>query len=125
MMIMMCLKNRLTGILILSAGWLMAACNALPAPEGENVDDRNTIDRMVIRASLVGGETRTVLSKDGGVYKVLWQTGDKVSVNGTLSEAVAAADNGKTAVDFTVNGSLSAPYKVLYPGSPAPPSSTS
>ena len=112
----MYLKNRLTGILILFACGLMASCTVLPTPEGENTDDQTTINGMVLRASLVEGETRTVLSEEGDVYKILWQTGDKVSVNGTLSEAVAAADNNKTAVDFTINGTLSAPYKVLYPG---------
>ena len=88
---MMHFKNRSTGIQILFASCLLTACNTLPTPGGEHSDGLGTIDGMVIRASLVGGETRTVLSEDGGAYKVLWQTGDKVSVNGTLSEAVAAA----------------------------------
>nr|MCR5018722.1 endonuclease/exonuclease/phosphatase family protein [Bacteroidales bacterium] len=53
-----------------------------------------------------------------GVCEVLWKTGDKVSVNGVLSDnAVTAAQNGTKNVDFTISASMSAPYKVLYPGS--------
>ncbi len=96
------------GILILLAGALMAACKAQPAPE-----DPNSVNGMVLRASMPDGVTRTTLSED---YQVFWQTGDKVSVNGTLSNAVESADNGKKAVEFTIDGTLDAPYKVLYPG---------
>ena len=107
-----CKKN--TGILILLAGWFIASCTALPAPE--TPADSNKVDGIILRASLAEGVTKTTLSFEDDVYKILWQTGDRVSINGNLSEAVAASDNGKKAVDFTVNGSLSAPYKVLYPG---------
>ena len=78
-----------------------------------------TVDGMVLSASLPEDEmTKTTLSGPDGdkKYQVLWKTGDKISVNGTLSGAVASGDNGKKNVDFTVSGSLSAPYKVLYPG---------
>ena len=75
--------------------------------------ETGSVNGMVLRASMPDGVTRTTLSED---YQVLWQTGDKVSVNGTLSNAVESADNGKKAVEFTINGTLSAPYKVLYPG---------
>ena len=103
--------HKITGILILLTGWLIISCKA-EAPGGPG-----TGDRFILRASLPEGDTKTMLStKQDGVYKVLWKTGDKISINGTLSNAVASADNGKKAVDFTVSGSLSTPYKVLYPG---------
>ncbi len=75
--------------------------------------ETGSVNGMVLRASMPDGVTRTTLSED---YQVLWQTGDKVSVNGSLSNAVTSTDNGKKAVKFTINGTLSAPYKVLYPG---------
>ena len=106
--------KKITGILILLAGWFIASCTALPAPE--TPADSNKVDGIILRASLAEGVTKTTLSFEDDVYKILWQTGDRVSINGNLSEAVADSDNGKKAVDFTVNGSLSAPYKVLYPG---------
>ena len=75
-------------------------------------------DVFILEAGMDESESRTTLSGPDGdkQYKVLWKTGDQISVNGTLSNAVASGDNGKKAVDFTVSGSLSAPYKVLYPG---------
>lgn len=88
------------------------SCNKSDSPE----QPEGTVDGMVLSASIKKSETKTSLQKDGEVYKILWKTGDKISVNGTLSNAVSAVDNGKKDVDFTVDGSLSAPYNVLYPG---------
>ena len=74
-------------------------------------------DVMVLRASLSDAQTKTGLGTlENGEYPVLWKTGDKISVNGTKSEAVTSEQNDLEFVDFTVSGSLTAPYKVLYPG---------
>ena len=79
--------------------------------------EENNEPVMVLSASISETETKTTLgAPDGGVNQVLWQSGDRISVNGTLSDAVCSSDDGKKNVDFTVNGSLSAPYKVLFPG---------
>lgn len=103
-----------SGILILLAGWLVASCTAVPNPEDDSFEG------IIISASLDDEVTRTSLAETGeGAerrYEVRWKTGDKISVNGILSNAVASGDNNKKSVDFTVEGSLSAPYKVLYPG---------
>ena len=89
------------------------ACQEVPQPEPQPSGN----DVFVLEAQLPGDtQTKTTLSKNGDVYEVLWKEGDKISVNGTLSEAVAATDNGKKNVDFTVNGTLTAPYNVLNPG---------
>ena len=82
----------------------------------ESSQDEGIIDGMILSAIIKNTETKTSILKDGNEYKVFWKTGDQISVNGTLSNAVAEGDNGKKDVDFTVNGSLSAPYNVLYPG---------
>lgn len=73
---------------------------------------------MILSASISGQETKTMLgAPDEGVCEVLWKTGDRISVNGHLSDnAVTEAENGTKNVDFSVSASLSAPYKVLYPG---------
>jgi endonuclease/exonuclease/phosphatase family metal-dependent hydrolase len=71
---------------------------------------------MVLSASISEPETKTMLHKEGDKYEVRWKTGDKISVNGVLSNAVSSEDNDQKNVDFTVEGSLSAPYNVLYPG---------
>ena len=91
------------------------ACQEVPQPEPQPSDN----DVFVLEAQLPGDtQTKTTLNynDNGGVYEVLWKEGDKISVNGTLSEPVSSTDAGKKNVDFTVNGSLSAPYNVLNPG---------
>ena len=103
------------GLVAAVALGVAAGCTKSESFEESDVEN-GSVDGIVLRASLPEGATKTLLSEDGDVYKILWQTGDRVSINGNLSEAVADSDNGKKAVDFTVNGSLSAPYKVLYPG---------
>ena len=72
---------------------------------------------MVFKATMPDEETKTTLgTPSDGVYEVLWKTGDKISVNGTKSAALSDAYNGKRNAEFTVSGSISTPYKVLYPG---------
>ena len=75
-------------------------------------------DVFVLTAGMDDAESKTTLTGPvEGKYKAVWNTGDKISVNGNLSSAVASGDNGKTAVTFTVSsGTPSAPYNVLYPG---------
>ena len=102
-----------TGLLTAMALGLTLSC----AKNGLSEADPNE-GTMILSASVSGQETKTMLgAPSDGVCEVLWKTGDKVSVNGTLSDnAVTAGENGTKNVDFTVSGSLSAPYKVLYPG---------
>ena len=111
------IKQYLTWGLI--AAWagclLLASCEQKPEP----VDPATPEDPVfVLSAGLSDAETKTTLgsTEDPNTFDNLWKTGDKISVNGTLSNAVSEADNGKKLVDFTVSGSLSAPYQVLYPG---------
>lgn len=93
----------------LSVAACLCACNEKPEP----VIPEDTVTKLVFSASLPDTQTKTSLSSS---YDVLWNTGDKISVNGVLSNAVSSADDGKESVDFIVEGSLSAPFKVLYPG---------
>jgi hypothetical protein len=64
-------------------------------------------------------QTKTHLGNKGAtledVYDILWSTGDKVSVNGLLSNAVASACVGTSKADFTFGTAPTAPYFVLYP----------
>ena len=65
--------------------------------------------------------TRTALALEGTepTGEIVWKEGDRISVNGLLSDPVSSTDNSKKQVDFTVSGTPSAPYKVLYPGTPS------
>ena len=103
------------GLVAAVALGVAAGCTKIETVVNEADAEPESVDGMVLRASLPEGATKTALSFEDEVYKVLWQEGDRVSINGTRSEPVASSDDGKKAVDFTVNGSLSAPYKVLYP----------
>lgn len=95
----------------------LAACSQDPQPAGEGVLPGEG-ETMVLSAEIAGPETRTALSDRTaeGDYKVLWKEGDRISVNGTVSDAVSSTDDGKKEVSFTLSGSFAAPYKVLYPG---------
>lgn len=86
---------------------------AKTAPEAET----GSVEGMVLSANVSDPETKTALGTPSeNAYPVLWKTGDRISVNGTLSDPVPSGKDGQENVDFTVSGSLSAPYKVLYPG---------
>ena len=100
------------GIVIAIAGAFLCSCT-------QKMEDDNA-EKFVLSAVLPDNQTKTILGTDDGVagheVGILWKTGDQVSVNGNLSDPVASGDNAKKLVDFTINGSPSAPYKVLYPG---------
>ena len=95
-------------VLLALSGVVFCACQQEPAPVSG--------DYIILSASSEDTETKTGLQLEGNTGTIIWKTGDKVSINGNLSNAVASADNGKSKVDFTVSGSPSAPYNVLYPG---------
>ncbi|MBR0300140.1 MAG: hypothetical protein IJQ93_07480 [Bacteroidales bacterium] len=98
--------------------YLFAALALVALSCTREAGDGDNTPVLVLSAALPDADTKTTLSPDDGAgnFDILWKTGDKISVNGTLSSAVTSADNGKKVVDFTVSGSLSSPYKVLYPG---------
>ena len=109
------MKNMLKyGLLLALTGGLLCACKSDPVPaQPEGV--------FILSAGLPDDTqvSKTALGTVGAVneeVKILWKAGDKISVNGLLSDAVAAADDEKSVVEFTVEGSPSAPYRVLYPG---------
>lgn len=63
------------------------------------------------------GTTKTVLGDaQDGVRPVLWSKGDKISVNGVASQALAIEENVPTA-SFVFEKELSAPYSIIYPAS--------
>ncbi len=60
-------------------------------------------------------DTRTSLgSKNGDTYPVYWSEGDRIVVNGKLSEE-AQIDENRTTANFRVNAVLSYPRSVVYP----------
>jgi hypothetical protein len=97
-------------ILAVVGSWL-TACSEEQTPSQPGIEP----DGIVLSASLSDAHTKTILGAlEDGKYPVKWTTGDRISVNGTPSDNAVTEDN-QTVVDFTVSGSLTAPYKVLYP----------
>ena len=60
--------------------------------------------------------SRTQLGeKVGDLYPLYWSEGDKIAVNGVVSNEVSADAVGAAAATFTLNGTLEYPYNVVYP----------
>lgn len=85
-----------------------AACTSEQQPAGDGPSCR-----LTLRVEQTG--TRTVLGDaEDGVRPVLWSRGDKVAVNGSVSEALDVEGNVPVA-EFVLNSEVSAPYSIVYP----------
>ena len=74
------------------------------------------VTRTIISASLPS--TRTALGvKDGSAWPNYWKTGDQISVNGVMSDALEAEADGKATASFSFEGTLTTPYYAVYPAS--------
>ena len=97
---------------ILAAFCLMGAIACSNELEYQN-------DRRTVLTLELPGTTKTVLGDaQDGVRPVLWCKGDKISVNGVASQALAIEENVPTA-SFVFEKELSAPYSIIYPASMA------
>ena len=95
---------------ILAAFCLMGAIACSNELEYQN-------DSRTVLTLELPGTTKTVLGEaQGGVRPVLWCKGDKISVNGVASQALAIEENVPTA-SFVFEKELSAPYSIIYPAS--------
>lgn len=97
---------------------LLPAAFAAAALVSCNTDILIEQEKIVLEVNLPeDASTKTSLSgPQDGYYEVHWKTGDMISINGTKSSALSSAYNNQKVASFTVSGSLSAPYNVLYPG---------
>ena len=104
--------KKLSLIFGLALGMLTVGCSQEPVVEDNAPALGNTV---TLGVSLDQEDARTSLgSLVGDKYAVLWSAGDKVSVNGTSSEAVAEQYVGTASAAFTV-ADVTAPYSVIYP----------
>lgn len=101
-----------SAFLLATIGGFAAGCAVEPVPS--QTEENQTVTCLELCASLPDVQTKTSLGAEPD-FKVLWSKGDRISVNGVLSNAVAEEDHNKSEVRFRVDG-VSAPYKVLYPG---------
>ena len=93
---------------ILAAFCLMGAIACSNELEYQN-------DSRTVLTVELPGTTKTVLGEaQAGVRPVLWCKGDKISVNGVASQALAIEENVPTA-SFVFEKELIAPYSIIYP----------
>lgn len=93
---------------ILAAFCLMGAIACSNELEYQN-------DSRTVLTLELPGTTKTVLGEaQDGVRPVLWCKGDKISVNGVASQALAIEENVPTA-SFVFEKELTAPYSIIYP----------
>ena len=93
---------------ILAAFCLMGAIACSNELEYQN-------DSRTVLTLELPGTTKTVLGDaQDGVRPVLWCKGDKISVNGVVSNPLDVEGNALKA-DFVLSGQVSAPYEIIYP----------
>lgn len=93
---------------ILAAFCLMGAIACSNELEYQN-------DSRTVLTLELPGTTKTVLGDaQGGVRPVLWCKGDKISVNGVVSDPLDVEGDVLKA-DFVLSGQVSAPYEIIYP----------
>lgn len=93
---------------------LLAAFCLMGAIACSNELEYQNDSRTVLTVELPG-TTKTVLGDaQDGVRPVLWCKGDKISVNGVASQAIAIEENVPTA-SFVFEKELSSPYSIIYP----------
>lgn len=93
---------------ILAAFCLMGAIACSNELEYQN-------DSRAVLTLELPGTTKTVLGDaQDGVRPVLWCKGDKISVNGVVSDPLDVEGDVLKA-DFVLSGQVSAPYEIIYP----------
>lgn len=100
----------------LAAAVLLAGCNKEVAIEQIQPEGAKTVLTVGLPS-----ETKTVMDSKNGTdgHKVYWSPKDQIAVNGIASVPLADDFPEETSsAEFTVqNGSLSTPYRVVYPAS--------
>ena len=105
---------------MMTAAMAVAACTGEPQPNQQPGTEPETEIKTVFTASTVETFTKTSIGDKtaDGHYPVLWSEGDRISVNGVVSEALTADEAGKNKANFTVKGEMpAAPYTAIYPSS--------
>lgn len=74
-----------------------------------------------VRLALPGQSAKVALGdEDAGAFPIVWQAGDVVSLNGTLSNPLSSDLAGESDAAFSfASFSGASPYNLLYPGSSA------
>ena len=101
-------------ILSLAAVALLASCAKEQSDPEEFIPEESQVKTVLTVG--IAPETKTVLGpSESGLRKVYWSNGDQILVNNTISEELENVPDNTSSVQFTFSGTLTPPYKVLYP----------
>ena len=104
--------KRLLLILSATAALLVSCHNDLP--DDTPINGGNESKEVTLSLSL--SQTRTSLGdKVGDAYPAYWSEGDRVVINGVLSEEAQIDATTASMAKFLVNSALSYPYYITYP----------
>ncbi len=93
---------------------LAAAAVSCSLQEDEWSEAPVSVEKTILRLSLAPTRTSLGASEDGA-RKVYWSDGDRVVLNGTVSDALENIGEEATSAEFSFDGALTAPYNILYP----------
>ena len=97
-------------LLLASAAFLLIGCSSDTTDSTLGVEDGATVLTLSIDSS------RTSLGdKVGDTYPVYWSDGDRIAVNGILSEEAVINASNHASAQFSVVGELQYPYYITYP----------
>ncbi len=87
----------------------------------DNSSDSNLgVEDGVHALTISTNSTRISLgTKDGDTYPVYWSEGDKIVVNGILSQEGIIKSDNRAEATFELNGSPKFPYNITYPYTPS------
>lgn len=101
--------KRFTSIICTFVALAISACRTDSGFDSTIVNDSSSITVSL-------EQTRTSLGvKSDDIYPVYWSEGDRLAVNGVLSEEAQIDESNPSIANFKVEGSLTYPISVVYP----------
>lgn len=95
---------------------LAAACVLAAACDQKEQDILEAGTEYTTFSVSLDDETKTSLGESvDGTRSVYWSNGDRISLNGTASDALSGVGPGEKSATFTVPGIIDPPFNVLYP----------
>ena len=74
-------------------------------------------ERTVITVALPGQTKTTMGPSDNGIHHLYWSEGDKIAINGKVSNPLSGIGSQTGVAKFSFSNNLSTPYRILYPSS--------
>lgn len=102
--------RRIFNILMIAGSIVLAASCSKKSVETDSASE--TV--VTVFSANLDETVRTQLVKEDGIYKLLWSTGDCITVNGVKSKPISEDYDGKRSARFEVEGTPEPPYNMLY-----------